>query len=131
MFHCGDAYATVVSVDTKGNPVELPFELRPDSPADKLRCAEAAYRSARAVGHAKSPLKPRAVCIAGHISCSGISQGRVGREAVTGCIMEACAARRRDERLGMRHALLMNEARRPSLDGSLASARHHHERRAY
>ncbi len=26
----------------------------------------------------------------------------------------------------MRHALLMNEARRPSLDGSLASARHHH-----
>ena len=49
VFHCGDAYATVVSVDTKGNPVELPFELRPDSPADKLRCAEAAYRSACAV----------------------------------------------------------------------------------
>ena len=49
VFHCGDAYATVVSVDTKGNPVELPFELRPDSPADKLRCAEAAHRSACAV----------------------------------------------------------------------------------
>ncbi|CAL5223884.1 g6477 [Coccomyxa viridis] len=76
VFHCGDAYATVVSVDTSGNPVELPFELAPDSPADKLRCAGAADR--------------------------------------------------RDERLGMRHALLMNEARRPSLDGSLASARHHH-----
>ena len=55
VFHCGDAYATVVSVDTKGNPVELPFELRPDSPADKLRCAEAAYRSACAARHAKSP----------------------------------------------------------------------------
>ena len=27
VFHCGDAYATVVSVDTSGNPVELPFEL--------------------------------------------------------------------------------------------------------
>ena len=46
VFHCGDAYATVVSVDTKGNPVELPFELHPDSPADKLRCAGAVYRSA-------------------------------------------------------------------------------------
>ena len=45
VFHCGDAYATVVSVDTKGNPVELPFELIPDSPADKLRCAGAADRS--------------------------------------------------------------------------------------
>lgn len=44
VFHCGDAYATVVSVDTKGNPVELPFELTPDSPADKLRCAGAADR---------------------------------------------------------------------------------------
>ena len=45
VFHCGDAYATVVSVDTSGNPVELPFELAPDSPADKLRCADAADRS--------------------------------------------------------------------------------------
>ena len=48
VFHCGDAYATVVSVDTSGNPVELPFELAPDSPADKLRCAGAADRSASA-----------------------------------------------------------------------------------
>ena len=68
VFHCGDAYATVVSVDTKGNPVELPFELRPDSPADKLRCAEAAYRSACAVQITKSLLKARVVCSAGHIS---------------------------------------------------------------
>ena len=44
VFHCGDAYATVVSVDPKGNPVELPFELAPDSAADKLRCAGAPDR---------------------------------------------------------------------------------------
>ena len=44
VFHCGDAYATVVSVDTKGNPVELAFELTPDSPRDQLRCAGAAER---------------------------------------------------------------------------------------
>lgn len=48
VFHCGDAYATVVSVDTSGNPVELPFELAPESPADKLRCAGAADRSGSA-----------------------------------------------------------------------------------
>ncbi len=48
VFHCGDAYATVVSVDTSGNPVELPFELAPDSPADKSRCAGAPDRSALA-----------------------------------------------------------------------------------
>lgn len=41
---------------------------------------------------------------------------------------DAC---RRDKRLGMRHALLMNEARRPSLDGSLASGRHHHRQQAF
>ena len=67
VFHCGDAYATVVSVDTKGNPVELPFELHPDSPADKLRCAEAAYRLACAVRNTKSLLKAWVVGIAGHI----------------------------------------------------------------
>ena len=32
VFHCGDAYATVVSVDTKGNPVELPFRAPPRQP---------------------------------------------------------------------------------------------------
>ena len=44
VFHCGDAYATIVSVDTRGNPVDLPFDLAPESPADLLRCRAAADR---------------------------------------------------------------------------------------
>ncbi|CAL8463592.1 g3126 [Coccomyxa elongata] len=70
VFHCGDAYATIVSVDPRGNPVELPFDLAPECPADLLRCRDAADR--------------------------------------------------RDERLAMRRALVVNEARRPSLDGTLS-----------
>ncbi len=42
VFHCGDAYATIVSVDPRGNPVELPFDLAPECPADLLRCRDAA-----------------------------------------------------------------------------------------
>ena len=60
VFHCGDAYATVVSVDTSGNPVELPFELAPDSPADKSRCAGAADRS---VIVCVSPLMTAMLCL--------------------------------------------------------------------
>ncbi|KAL4451765.1 hypothetical protein ABPG75_007427 [Micractinium tetrahymenae] len=37
MFHCGDAYATVVSVDEHKRPVDIPFELRPESEAECLR----------------------------------------------------------------------------------------------
>lgn len=44
VFHCGDAYATVVSVDPHGNPVELPFELAPHTPNDLHRCRAAADR---------------------------------------------------------------------------------------
>lgn len=29
VFHCGDAFATIVSVDLVGNPVPVPFELDP------------------------------------------------------------------------------------------------------
>ena len=29
VFHCGDAFATIVSVDLMGNPVSVPFELEP------------------------------------------------------------------------------------------------------
>ena len=46
VFHCGDAYATIVSVDPRGNPVELPFDLAPECPADLLRCRDAADRCA-------------------------------------------------------------------------------------
>ena len=44
IFHCGDAYATVVSVDSRGQPVEVPFELRPETEEERLRCAGAAAR---------------------------------------------------------------------------------------
>ena len=44
VFHCGDAYATIVSVDRGGNPVEVPFELAPASPPDRQRCAGADER---------------------------------------------------------------------------------------
>ncbi|KAI3437872.1 hypothetical protein D9Q98_000318 [Chlorella vulgaris] len=37
MFHCGDAYATVVSVDCHNAPVHIPFELSPESQAEELR----------------------------------------------------------------------------------------------
>ena len=45
-FHCGDAYATIVSVDAAGNPAEVPFLLHPECPADRARCAGAADRRA-------------------------------------------------------------------------------------
>lgn len=46
VFHCGDAYATVVSVDTEGNPVEVPFELAPATEPEQQRCRNAADRCA-------------------------------------------------------------------------------------
>ncbi|KAK9815553.1 hypothetical protein WJX72_005621 [[Myrmecia] bisecta] len=69
VFHCGDAFATVVSVDTNGNPVVVPFELAPESRIQVLRTK--------------------------------------------------AAAERRDQRLRMRDQLAVQQARRPSLDGSL------------
>ena len=44
VFHCGDAYATVVAVDPEGQPAEVPFELVPGSPDDARRCAGVAAR---------------------------------------------------------------------------------------
>ena len=44
IFHCGDAYATVVSVDDQGGPVDVPFELKPTDAHDVKRCAHAAQR---------------------------------------------------------------------------------------
>ena len=46
VFHCGDAYATVVAVDPEGQPAEVPFELAPASPDDIRRCAGVAARCA-------------------------------------------------------------------------------------
>lgn len=46
VFHCGDAYATVVAVDPEGQPAEVPFELAPSSPDDIRRCAGVAARCA-------------------------------------------------------------------------------------
>jgi acyl-CoA thioesterase 11 len=37
LLHCGDAYATVVSVDAQKRPVDIPFELAPESQAEQLR----------------------------------------------------------------------------------------------
>lgn len=44
IFHCGDAYATVVSVDQHGLPVDIPFELKAKDPADQQRCSAARNR---------------------------------------------------------------------------------------
>lgn len=38
MFHCGSAYATVVSVDANGDPVAVPFYLAPETDVEKRRC---------------------------------------------------------------------------------------------
>ncbi len=46
VFHCGDAYVTVVSVDKDGSPVEVPFELQPVTEAEKRQCAGATKRRA-------------------------------------------------------------------------------------
>lgn len=45
IFHCGDAYATIVSVDGEGLPVEVPFELTPSSEEEIARCSAAKDRS--------------------------------------------------------------------------------------
>ena len=45
VFYCGDAYATVVSVDSKkGGTVTIPFALEPHTSLEKQRCAEAGQR---------------------------------------------------------------------------------------
>ncbi len=44
VFHCGDAFATIVSVDSKGLPIEVPFELKPASEEEAARCAGAMDR---------------------------------------------------------------------------------------
>lgn len=46
MFHCGDAYATVVSVNTSKKPVDIPFELNPQSQAEQLRLRLAVQKRA-------------------------------------------------------------------------------------
>ena len=93
IFHCGDAYATVVSVDQHGLPVDIPFDLQPKDAADVSRCAAATIR---------------------HVPCCRLIAWLVGCElsCVCGC--------RRDERLAMREALLLTQFARRSLDGRLA-----------
>ena len=44
VFHCGDAYATVVLTDLHGLPQDIPFTLEPRSDADIKRCAAAPAR---------------------------------------------------------------------------------------
>lgn len=44
VFHCGDAYATVVSIDSQGQPVEIPFSMCPQTMEEHLRCAGAVAR---------------------------------------------------------------------------------------
>ena len=51
VFHCGDAYATIVSVDAQGTPVEVPFVLCPQTPEERLRCADADKRSVSPPAH--------------------------------------------------------------------------------
>jgi hypothetical protein len=65
MFHCADAYATVVSVDTQGNPVEVPFELAPVTPAEQHRCRDAADRSVPPMPTASALTKPGRILFRG------------------------------------------------------------------
>ncbi|KAL6778365.1 hypothetical protein ACKKBG_A17915 [Auxenochlorella protothecoides x Auxenochlorella symbiontica] len=44
LFECGDAYATVVSMNESGVPQDIPFELAPDTPEDHTRHAGAIRR---------------------------------------------------------------------------------------
>lgn len=44
VFHCANAFATVVSVDANGEPMAVPFELEPQTRVEKARCAGAAER---------------------------------------------------------------------------------------
>lgn len=39
VFYCGDAFATVVSVNRTGGTVDIPFTLEPETAAEKQRCA--------------------------------------------------------------------------------------------
>ncbi|KAL3138822.1 hypothetical protein ABBQ32_005657 [Trebouxia sp. C0010 RCD-2024] len=71
VFYCGDAFATVVSVNRTGGTVDIPFMLEPETAAEKQRCAGSHSR--------------------------------------------------RHERLEMRTSLMAQQARRPSLDGTMHS----------
>lgn len=44
VFYCGDAFATVVSVNRTGGTVDIPFTLEPETGAEKQRCAGAEVR---------------------------------------------------------------------------------------
>ena len=57
MFHCGDAYATVVLIDLHGLPQDIPFTLEPRTEADIKRCAAAPARWRLG----RPPLLPQAV----------------------------------------------------------------------
>lgn len=49
-FHCGDAYATIVSVNSNGQPMNIPFEIVPQTKEEELRYKGAvARREARLV----------------------------------------------------------------------------------
>lgn len=45
-FHCGDAYATIVSVNVQGGPVDIPMEIVPRTEQEKMRYAGAVARRA-------------------------------------------------------------------------------------
>ena len=44
VFYCGDAFATVVSVNRTGGTVDIPFTLQPETATEKLRCSGAEAR---------------------------------------------------------------------------------------
>ena len=44
VFYCGDAFATVVSVNRTGGTVDIPFTLEPETASEKQRCAGSVSR---------------------------------------------------------------------------------------
>ena len=63
IFHCGDAYATVVTVDQHSLPVDIPFELDPKSPADAQRCAASQSRQVSVLSSLARSLSTSTACL--------------------------------------------------------------------
>lgn len=94
MFKCGDAFATIVSVDARGDPVEVPFALEPGSEAEAA-CME--------VGHLTD------------VAMSGNQDPGIGGSMMIVCAQAALA--RREDRLQLRCTLQELRSQRTSLDG--------------
>ena len=74
VFYCGDAFATVVSVNRTGGTVDVPFTLQPETAAEKQRCLGAEARRQERLevcgNHAHLSSCASASCGSGDLHCS-------------------------------------------------------------